>query len=218
MIAEVLGFNGRRCGSRQDLLRYFLDAALANVHEITSYRLYLKSCPAVMAALLCEEPFEEVPDVAAVKASIMQEVRREWEVVLEMEASEQLAPLLKKHSPHTDWQCYREVMTAVEEAQYTTTPACRSVLRAWFPSFTQSANVEEQFNYMQDALKRATKSQKGSMTTLSSVAVKALNQKVLQEGQAQPVTLSAKDWEGPMTRGVRQKIFSPESFSGSDLT
>ena len=120
-----------------------------------------------MAALLCEEPFEEVPDVAAVKASIMQEVRREWEVVLEMEASEQLAPLLKKHCPHTDWQCYREVTTAVEEAQYTTTPACRSVLRAWFPSFTQSANVEEQFNYMQDALKRATKSQKGSMTTLS---------------------------------------------------
>ncbi|CAE7946240.1 unnamed protein product [Symbiodinium sp. KB8] len=181
------------------------------VHEITSYRLYLKSCPAVMAALLCEEPFEEVPDVAAVKASIMQEVRREWEVVLEMEASEQLAPLLKKHSPHTDWQCYREVTTAVEEAQYTTTPACRSVLRAWFPSFTQSANVEEQFNYMQDALKRATKSQKGSMTTLSSVAVKALNQKVLQEGQAQPVTLSAKDWEGPMTRGgdvIVDKILS----------
>ncbi|CAE6921500.1 unnamed protein product [Symbiodinium sp. CCMP2456] len=168
---------------------------------MTAYRLYLKSCPAVMAALLCEEPFEEVPDVAAVKSSIMQEVRQEWQVVLEMEASDQLGPLLKKHCPHTDWQCYREAMTAVEAAQYTTTPFCRSVLRAWFPSFTQSANVEEQFGCMQDALKRGTKSQKGSMTTLSSLAVKALNQKVLQEGQAEPVTLTAKDWEGPMTRG-----------------
>lgn len=185
---------------------------------MTSYRLYLKACPAVTAALLCEEAFDQVQDVTSVKRQILNELRREWEVVLEMEASTELKPLLKKHCPHTEWQCYREVMLAAEEAQYTTTPACLEVLRAWFPSFTQSANVEEQFGYMQDALKRAGKSQKGSMTTLSSVAVKALNQKVLQEGQAQPVTLSAKDWEGPMTRGVRQKIFTPEAYSGSHLT
>eukprot|EP00439_Symbiodinium_sp_Y106_P052841 s684_g7.t1 len=198
---KVLRLQTRRSDSKQDLLRFFVDAALASVSEMTSYRLYLKACPAVTAALLCEEAFDQVQDVTSVKRQILNELRREWEVVLEMEASTELKPLLKKHCPHTEWQCYREVMLAVEEAQYTTTPACLEVLRAWFPSFTQSANVEEQFGYMQDALKRAGKSQKGSMTTLSSVAVKALNQKVLQEGQAQPVTLSAKDWEGPMTRG-----------------
>ena len=215
--SEELVLTHRRPSVRQDLLRDFFDAVLSCIYEISCYRLYLVSAPGSCAGLLARD-CSKVADLDRTKADILQSLKEEWLIVLHLESSSAGAACLDKFCAYTKWQCYRELLVGLHEADFKMDATARSIISSWFPMLTQSANIEEQFATVQDTVKRGCKNGKASMTALSSIAVKAVYQKLTdKEDQAPSVRLVDRDWEGASVRGIKQKIYCPETFNGSTL-
>ena len=191
--------------------------ALASLYELTSYALHLRCVPACGASLLFLET-SWVPDLPGIHAKVLQAFKEEWEVVMEMEASASTSKLLHRLAPHVLWQVYRELACFLEQCSWQIVPEARNLIESWFPKLSFSANIEEQFNQMQDACKRGNKSQAAPMSNLSAVAVRSLSHGLLDgDGQAPSIKLADTDWEGSSIRGLKQKIFQPETFTGSFL-
>ncbi|CAE7566035.1 unnamed protein product [Symbiodinium sp. CCMP2592] len=204
--ANELVLTRRRPSVRQDLLRDFLDAVLSCIYEISCYRLYLLSAPGSCAGLLARDS-SRVRDLDRTKTDILLSLKKEWSVVLELESSSAGAACLDKLCSYTKWQCYRELLVALHEADFKMDDTARSLVSSWFPMLTQSANIEEQFATIQDSVKRSCKNGKASMTALSSIAVKAVYHKLTdKEEQAPAVHLVDRDWEGASIRGQHVQI------------
>ena len=171
--SEELVLTHRRPSVRQDLLRDFFDAVLSCIYEISCYRLYLVSAPGSCAGLLARD-CSKVADLDRTKADILQSLKEEWLIVLHLESSSAGAACLDKFCAYTKWQCYRELLVGLHEADFKMDATARSIISSWFPMLTQSANIEEQFATVQDTVKRGCKNGKASMTALSSIAVKAV--------------------------------------------
>ncbi|CAE6956521.1 unnamed protein product [Symbiodinium sp. CCMP2592] len=214
-LSKELRVAKRRCSVQQDLLRDHLDLCLVTLYELGSYQLYLTAAPASSACLLLEES-TEVSDLEAVQSKVLQALKFEWATVLSMEASKNTADLLHKLCPHVKWQVYRETLVGLESDGFHLTQTVRDLVMAWFPRLSFSANVEEQFSCMQDSVKRGSKGGTAGITNLSTVGVKALYSKMLDgPGQAASVKLQDCDWEGTTVRALKQKLFQPETFTGS---
>ncbi|OLP72915.1 hypothetical protein AK812_SmicGene48034 [Symbiodinium microadriaticum] len=207
----------RRNPVEQDLLRDHLDACLVTLYELGSYQLYLTSAPASSAGLLLTES-ARVPSLNDVQSQILQTLELEWATVLSMESRTSSAELLHKLCPHVLWQVYRETLVGLEAEQFKLTQAVRDLVVAYYPRLSFSANVEEQFASMQDAVRRGSKGGTAGITNLSTVGIKALYSKLLDgPDQATSVKLQDSDWEGTTVRGLKQKLFQPETFTGRVL-
>ncbi|CAE7225019.1 unnamed protein product [Symbiodinium sp. CCMP2592] len=212
---KVLRVVNRRCRVQQDLLRDHLDICLLNLYELGSYQLYLSSAPASSACLSLKES-ATVPDVKAVQARVLTDMENEWATVLNMEQQKSTGELLHKLCPHVLWQVYRESMVAVEADAFKLTQTVRDLVLGWYPRLSFSANVEDQFAAMQDSVRRGSKGGSAGITNLNTVGVKALYSKLLDgDNQATSVKLQDSDWEGTTVRALKQKLFQPESFTGS---
>ena len=198
------------------MLCNFLDATLSCVAEMQSYSLHLLSAPANAASLLVDA--YEGHDVNALHCKVLLDMKQEWSLVLAMERHKELSRLLQAHCPYVRYQCYREIMSTAEKGNFKLTTELKDVIGAWFPRLTQSANVEDVFNSLQDAVKRSTRTDCGSMANLSAVAVRSCYNKLSDgEGQGFSVRLEDSDFEGSLVRGLKARIFSPESCHGRAL-
>ena len=195
------------------LLNSCIDAFLAECYELRLYALQLESAPNAFSGL-------GAPGLSkTTKESLESRLLREWEVVLQMEATKESAQVLKMLCPHTQRQCYRELCIALELCR---NPGERwhqdlqSLISAYFPDVGNSANVEQIFAQLQDAVNRSCKPDVGSMSNLMAVCVRAMQNRVCNQSDCTPVTLATQDWEGKATRALKPKIWSPAFASPSN--
>ena len=211
--AEELKIVSRRCSVHQDLLRDHLDLALSTLQELSSYATYLRSTPASAACLLLTD--SHVPNLQAIQQRILKQISDDWNMVVLMESKPSSAKALHKLCPHVLWQVFREVCVVVETSSSTLTSEVASVAEAWYPRLSFSANIEEQFNSMEDRVTRGNRAHTASLPNLSATAVRSISHKMLDSpGQASSVKLQDADWEGPSVRALKPKLFSPETFTG----
>ncbi|CAE7031325.1 unnamed protein product [Symbiodinium sp. CCMP2592] len=183
-------------------------AYLACCFELLEYASYLRSFPALSAALLATESTE------ATRAQVLQEAKAEWSTVLDMEKSTAGQLLLKKHCLFTTFQCYRELHSVCERHGYKFVEQIGEVVKAWYPAFGQSSNLENVFREMEYAVRKSGVPQ-DDLTNLGCVAVRALGRRICNESEEKltPATpeLTEKDWEGKEVRALKHKIWSPTS-------
>ena len=154
-------------------------------------------------------------DIAFTKNQVLSRMKAEWELVLRMESRSHSANLMKKHVPYTRWQVYRETMSVLEKNKWTVSQEVLDLLSAWWPPVQASANVKDVFASLQDTLKRATKSDCGSLANLSCCAIRAVEDRTKQSPSLQNLSLVAEDFEGPQVRGLKPSIFEPQSCPAS---
>ena len=180
-----------------------------------SYAALLQCTPSCSAALLLTT--SRVPCLSQLQQDIRCRLKEDWQLVLEMESSAAGATTLHRLCPQTKWQVFREICVVLESNEYKTTQEVLSVIEAWFPRLAFSANIEDQFSSMEDIVKRGNRSQMNSMPNLCATAVRSLYHKLLDgPGQAKSVKLTDADWEGSTVRGLKQKLFQPDTFTGSN--
>ena len=207
----------RRVCVHQDLLRDHLDLALSCIQELWSYACYLQSTPGCSATLLLTT--STMPNLEKIQAGVVKRILDDWSTVLHMESSAASSKLLHQMCPHVRWQVYREVCVVLEQSGGQLNEHVRQVVMAWFPRLSFSANVEDQFASLEDSVKRGNKSQMSSIANLSACAVRSLYHRMLDgEKQARSVKLGDNDWEGCSVRGLKQRLFSPDTFTGSYLS
>ena len=211
---KVIQVPERQIAVKELLVEEHLHGVLACVYELTQYKNPLNCAPLAFAALATYESNHY--NVQETQQRLLDSLRIEWELVLSMEGDCSTALLLKKLCPHTGWQCYRELMVTFESESWSLTPRSVEMCVAWAPRVTSSANVEDAFASMEDAVRRSGKSDLGSLTNLQAVHLRSVVHNMTgQEHQGHTVSLGAADFEGPEVRGLRAKLFQPTSFSGS---
>ncbi|CAE7826543.1 unnamed protein product, partial [Symbiodinium sp. KB8] len=203
---EELKVKFRRADSLCSALKEGHTMLLASIHGMMQYVLYLRSSPAKAAALL-----STVED-GTTKDAVLKALEEEWRLVLALEGSPAGAMLLRQHCSFCSFQQYREVMTVYEKNDWKVTPETTALTAAWFPQMAWSASLESIFGDLQDATKRAGRSDCGSLPNLFAVGVRSLqNRLCVQEGSTSPVKLEAGDWTGTQALGVKPKAFNPAS-------
>ena len=186
------------------------------VFELTQYASTLQCSPMSFGSLIC--PNSQRFDVKATVASVLVSLRNEWEFVLASENDKQACEVLRKVCPQTLWQSYRVLMSVLEQESWAITSRSAAMIEAWIPRVNGSACVEDLFNSMSDCVARSTKTDMAGMANLQAVQIRACGQKVTGgEGQPRGVKLCGSDFESPEIRGLRSKLFSPATFTGSIL-
>lgn len=212
--AEVLPLTSRRSAAQDDLLDHHLQAVLSTVFELQMYGLYLQSSPAKVAGLLASD--DSVPNAANEKQKLCKELQEEWQLVLDLEAATDTAVLKKQHCSYTEHQVYRELMTQLEVHGWKSCPAVHDLIRSWYPPLAFSANCETCFNALEDDIKRGQKSQGLSLTGLQALAIRSVQNRLLSaDNTASKITLADADWEGNEVRGLKAKMFHPDSHKMS---
>ena len=159
--------------------------------------------------LLCPE--SNLCDASWTHTQILANIRTEWECVLRLESSCAEAKVLNTHCGFCKWQVFREVHTALQEEQYKNTQRAQNIIRSWIPALQSSANVEDIFNVMQDAIKRSSKSDAGGLSNLSCIGIRATSHKCDAATGPREVRLDPEDWEGGEIRNLKSSIWKPES-------
>ena len=207
----------RQASVKEFLLAEHLTSMLSGMFELLQYRSPLTCAPYIAGGLL--NPRWDRFDERKTKDEMMQQCQLEWEMVLAMESQEETASLLAKLTPQCGWQAYREVLCIMEEASWTSTERVQGMLTAWMPMVNSSANVEDAFSSMADAVSRSTKTNAASLANLQAVHVRACRNNMCGEPhQGRCIDLDAADWEGPEVRGLKPKLFSPSSYIGCNWT
>ena len=206
ILEQELKVKFRRADSLCSALKEGHTMLLASITEMMQYVLYLRSSPAKAAALLSTVEDETTKD------AVLKALEEEWRLVLALEGSPAGAMLLRQHCSFCSFQQYREVMTVYEKNDWKVTPETTALTAAWFPQMAWSASLESIFGDLQDATKRAGRSDCGSLPNLFAVGVRSLqNRLCVQEGSTSPVKLEAGDWTGTQALGVKPKAFNPAS-------
>ncbi|OLQ00711.1 hypothetical protein AK812_SmicGene16606 [Symbiodinium microadriaticum] len=199
----VLRLKFRRCSTYESILKEGFGLYLSTVHEMMQYTLYLRSSPHCAAALVSEKEADD----GKTKQSILKRMQAEWQAVLSMESKPASAVILAASCHHTRYQHYRELMSCLEKHEFVMTTECKQVASAWNPSFCQSASLESMFGEMSDAVKRAGRSDCGSLPNLHAVGVRSLFRRVCKhDGSPQALELQKE--------AVRLKQL-PYRFTGS---
>ena len=200
----------RRNDVKQEIFVEHLHATAACISEMENYRCTLGSSPNSVAAFLAQ-----TPDVAfkAAHSRLLDDLRREWQMVIRLEAKACTQKLLADLCPHTLWQPYRELFSTLEMAAFQLSEDFLGLVQAYFLLLTQSANIEDVYSAMQDSVKRGTKAEKASASNLSAVAVRSLSQR-LCNGEQKPtaVTLNDQDFVGREVRCLKTKLWTPDAF------
>ena len=210
---QVLHITTALSQSDAELLQDYMSAWMASVFELSMYALYLRSCPAKMALLAVKTEGEAGNEEREVQKRVMQECKTEWETILQMEADATLNPLLKQLCPHTRYHCVREPLTFMEQNKWEMNETVESMILAWHPKVSHSANIEGVFNSLEDIVKRSMKSNNPSLPNIQRCAIRAVHRKLCQ-GDSSPngVVLEPQDFEGSEIRNIRPGVFKPESF------
>ena len=200
---QVLTVKFQRGGN---VLREGFGMFLASVHEMEQYALYLRSAPSKAAGLLSSSQDTETKD------KIIDEMRQEWELVQALESVPSGSAVLKANCNYSSFQCYRELLAGLEKSKWVLTDECRALVASWFPAYCWSAGIESVFADMQDACKRSSRSDCGSLPNLHAVGVRCLqNRLCVPEEAPDHLQLEPDDWLGPQSLGVKSKAFSPSS-------
>ena len=211
---QVIDIPARQLPVKEFLVQQHLEGLLACLYELGQYRNPLCCAPLCFAALADHSSTEY--DVCQMQERVLESLKQEWELVLCMESDAQSAPLLRKLCPHTLWQSYREQMVVLEAEGWTRSKRFLEMCLAYAPPITSSANIEDSFASIQDAVNRSGKSDLGSLANIQAVHLRGCVQKMTGlPHQGRSVALNAADFEGPEIRGLRAKLFQPTSFSGS---
>ena len=196
---------------QQSLLREHLTASLAVTYELAEYSLYLRSSPACFACLVLEDADAETV------SSVVKKLRLEWEFVLQAESNSCEAAVLAQYAPHTKWQVFRELHTALEDCNYKPDKKLRTTVDAWFPAYSGSANVEQLFGGMADSLKRGTRAEVASLPNLMSVGVRSFERRLCTDDNMTAISLSPQDFDGPEVRALKEKMWRPACASACVL-
>ena len=99
----------------------------------------------------------------------------------------------------------------LERSNFRLTETAKNTISSWFPSFSQSSNLESIFREMEAAVKKGGAPQ-DSLANLSCVAVRALERRICcgSEG-AETLTLGDADWGGKSVRGLKERLWNPSS-------
>ena len=207
----------RQWSVKEYLLEQHLQGILSCLFELAQYKSPLCCLPYSAAALIAPE--SDHYDAQNVKNEVLQEVRREWEMTTSMEADPEASSILHRSCPQTLWQSYREIAVTAEQENYLCNDRLASLVTAWLPNINSSANVEDSFAAMQDAVARSGKADLGSLCNLQAVHIRSTNQKMTAgENRGYGISLSSHDFEGNEIRGLRPRLFLPASFNGSTWT
>ena len=180
-----------------------LHAYLALSFELFEYCLYLRSFPCRAAALISAQCSEDE------KKKCLEEAKEEWRIVCELEASPATKVWLHQSCLFVSWQVYRELMATFESNNWTMSSDIEAALRAWYPAWTQSANIESMFREMECSLRKSGCG-KDSLPNLGAVAIRALERRVCcGEDSPRPVKLNDADWSGKTVRGLKNRMFNP---------
>ncbi|CAE7779521.1 unnamed protein product, partial [Symbiodinium sp. CCMP2456] len=181
-------------------------AYLSCCFELLEYASYHRSFPSLSAALLAPASTE------ASRAQILQQAKAEWNTILEMEKTTAGQLLLKRHCLFTTFQSFRELHSVCERHGYKFGEPIREVVKAWFPPFGQSSNLENVFRELESAVRKSGPPQ-DSLTNLACVAVRSLERRICNEKNVTPATpeLTERDWEGKEIRALKNRIWHPNS-------
>ncbi|CAE6965504.1 unnamed protein product [Symbiodinium sp. CCMP2592] len=201
---SVLCLSFRRDAADYALMIEQLQAYLTACAELLEYCLYLRSFPALAAGLLARDADEKS------RGCILDEAKKEWSAVQELEASTAGQQLLRQSAVHTTFQSYREVMCTMEGSGFKWTPSVEEVVRAWHPPFGQSANLEQVFQQMEQSIRKSGVPPDGRLGGLSCVAIRAFLRRVCNdEDTPSTPTLEDGDWEGKQVRALKHRIWNP---------
>ena len=207
----------RQASVKEFLLAEHLASMLSGIFELLQYRSPLTCAPYIAGGLL--NPRWQCFDESKTVQDILLQCQQEWEMVLAMESQEETALLLSRLTPQCQWQAYRELLCTMEEASWTLSERVKAMVASWIPMVNSSANVEDAFNSMADAVARSSKTTTASLPNLQAVHVRACRQNMCGEAhQGRCVDLEAADWEGAEVRGLKAKLFAPTSYVGSNWT
>ena len=190
---------------------------LSCLFEMIQYKSPLCCLPYSAGALVA--PTSDRYNLEAVRNKVMEDIKQEWEMALSMEMDQEASCLLHRLCPQVLWQSYRELACTVEQENFRCSDRLQALIMAWLPLINSSANVEDCFSAMADAVARSGKTDVGSMCNLQSVHIRACCQRMADgENQGRAVHLSSHDFEGNEIRGLRPRLFLPATFSGSAWT
>ena len=213
--AQALDVTHRASAQHTWLLGQHLESCLAAIFELLLYSVLPQSGHYQASALLC--PSSDIFSLSSVCSDVLGNMKREWGLVLQLEARASSQHVLKTHCPHSNWQSYREVMTYAEVEGYQLTEPLKLFLAAWNPSIQGSSLCEDSFAEMQDSIRRSNKSDSGSLANLSAVAIRACHKKVAANEKISGVTLRSEDWEGNQVRSLKPAVFRPDGCPSSSL-
>ena len=206
----------RQLAVKEFALDQHLHGMLSCVFELLQFAQPLQCAPLSSGALL--SPQSDRFDAQQVSKEVMRALKEEWELVLALEAEEQTQTLLARLCPYTLSQCYREIATCLEHENWTLSERGCCLIGAYLPKISSSANVEDSFSTMADAVSRTGKSDCGSLPNLQCVHIRGVNQKMTGcDSQGQNISLDACDFEGPEIRGIKPKLFLPSSFNAGSF-
>ena len=202
---EVLTVAFRRDVGEARVLQEALQILLATYFELHEYSLpHLLPPGRFGAILICEDQ--------GVTDALMRECRTEWDMSVNMEATQESGCLLHSRCPFTLWQEVRECMAMMERFQFQAKPKVLMMLESWQPAMQSSANLESIFSDLQSAVKRSGRSDCGSLSNLMAVAIRGLQNRLAESEEcARPLTLESCDWEGREVAALKAKIWSPTS-------
>ena len=185
-----------------------LHAFLSLSFELFEYCLYLRSFRCRAAQLISANTNETE------KSKILQDAKEEWGIVCELEASAPTKVWLHQACLYVSWQSYRELMVTFERSNWTMSSDIAAAVGAWYPAWTQSANIESMFREMECSLRKSGCG-KDSLPNLGAVAIRALERRVCSGDEDCPRTikLNDSDWSCKMVRGLKNRMFNPAAFS-----
>ena len=190
-----------------------IDGTLSVVFELLQYSSTLQSSHWQAMSLLATQ--SDRCDIEHNRNLVLEKLRQEWRMVLEMEEGVATSSLLRKHCQYVTYQIYREVLTMVEVNDFKITPHLVEFLKAWYPAISSSAVVEDCFSSIQDAVKRSSKADVGSLPNMAAVAIRSLEQKTSASASLQSVSLEGEDFEGNQVRALKANVFRPDSCPSS---
>ena len=202
---QDLRVSWRRSWSSQEVLNDACSMLWACIFELREYSLHHVLAPAKFSAL-------PVTQCVETKQRILEELKNEWRMVLEMEKDTQSAELLHTHCRYVLNQSFRELMGILEKHAYKWTQQVEETIMAWYPRLQSSANLESLFSDMESAIRRSGRSDAGSLSNLMAVAIRGLGHRMQNDSACGvPVVLANEDFQGPEVQALKPKIWTPAS-------
>ena len=132
-------------------------------------------------------------------------------MVVQLESSATGHEMVHRTAPYTLHQRYREIMTALEEGL---DEDALELIESWYPAVAHSAQIENVFCGMTEAIRRTNRNELLSLTNLQAVAMRSTELRICSgENFADGVHLTDEDWDGKEIQRLKTSLFSPCSFS-----
>ena len=199
----------KRAMNEATLLDDALQTWLCISHELLNYGLQLQCAPEIFAVFACPGLSEET------RKNVEAAVRKEWSLVLSLEQSTEGQQILGTCCPFTRFQPYRELCSCLEvhgsNCRENSPSELEALVEAYFPRIAYSANTEQIFQHLEDAVRRSQKPDIGSLSNLFACSLRAMKNRICATSDAENVELLPSDFESKATRALKPKLWSPSS-------